>query len=236
MFTEPGSAREEAERLVAAGLAFASLAANAHPEIATGSAACCVCPFCKLIDAVRDPDPQVVERIATGAGDLAVGLAGLLRGLSSMARPAADSWAGASEAAAGNGSAGERSEGRRSPGAGFETAGGSRFAAAGSEDAATAHGAGFETAGSGGFDSSAAAPPRKVAKKTVAKKVAKKAVAKKAVANNGVPRIVPDAGTAAGPHDGVETALTQPKPLAKKAVAKKAIKSARPQPSPGASG
>jgi hypothetical protein len=95
VFNEPGTAREEAERLVAAGLAFASLAAKAHPEIATGSAACCVCPICRLIEAIRDPDPQVVERIAAGAGDLAVGLAGLLRSLSAMARPAADPWSGA---------------------------------------------------------------------------------------------------------------------------------------------
>jgi hypothetical protein len=79
VFTEPGTARQEAERLVAAALAVASLAANARPDLATGSAACCVCPFCRLIEAVRDPDPQLVERLATGAGDLAVGLAGLLR-------------------------------------------------------------------------------------------------------------------------------------------------------------
>ena len=101
MFTEPGTARQEAERLVAAGLAFASLAASAHPELATGSAACCVCPFCKLIEAVRDPDPQVVERLATGAGDLAVGVASLLRSLSSMAaRPSGDdAWSAASDPA-----------------------------------------------------------------------------------------------------------------------------------------
>jgi hypothetical protein len=98
VFSEPGTAREEAERLVAAGLAFASLAANAHPEIATGSAACCVCPFCKLIEAVRDPDPQVVERLATGAGDLAVGVANLLRGFAAMGgRTGGDEWAAATD-------------------------------------------------------------------------------------------------------------------------------------------
>lgn len=100
MFTEPGTARQEAERLVAAGLAFASLAAGAHPELATGSAACCACPFCKLIEAVRDPDPQVVERLATGAGDLAVGVASLLRSLSAMAaRPGDDPWSAESDSA-----------------------------------------------------------------------------------------------------------------------------------------
>jgi hypothetical protein len=81
VFTEPATARQEAERLVAAALAVASLAAGSHPELATGSAACCICPFCKLIEAVRDPDPQFVERLATGAGDLAVGVASLLRNL-----------------------------------------------------------------------------------------------------------------------------------------------------------
>ncbi|MEV0271810.1 hypothetical protein AB0H43_23770 [Hamadaea sp. NPDC050747] len=93
MFTEPSTARQEAERLVAAALAVASLAAGNHPELATGSAACCVCPFCKLIEAVRDPDPQFVERLATGAGDLAVGLASLLRSLSGTREPGeADPW------------------------------------------------------------------------------------------------------------------------------------------------
>jgi len=92
VFTEPSTARQEAERLVAAALAVASLAANSHPELATGSAACCVCPFCKLIDAVRDPDPQFVERLATGAGDLAVGLASLLRNLSPRTPEEADPW------------------------------------------------------------------------------------------------------------------------------------------------
>ncbi|MBB5869446.1 hypothetical protein F4553_002825 [Allocatelliglobosispora scoriae] len=78
---DPGTARQEAERLVVAALAAATLAANAHPDLATGSPACCVCPFCKVIEAVRDPDPEFVERLATGAGDLAVGIAGLMRNL-----------------------------------------------------------------------------------------------------------------------------------------------------------
>jgi hypothetical protein len=81
MFTEPGSAREEAERLIAAALAAATLAANANPHWSTGSAECCVCPLCKVIAAVRDPDPQFVERLATGAGDLAAGLTSFLRNI-----------------------------------------------------------------------------------------------------------------------------------------------------------
>jgi hypothetical protein len=79
MFTEPGSARQEAERLVAAVLAAAAMAANANPQLSTGSAECCVCPLCKVIAAVRDPDPQMVERLASGAGDLAAGIASFLR-------------------------------------------------------------------------------------------------------------------------------------------------------------
>jgi hypothetical protein len=81
MFTEPGTAREEAERLIAAALAAATLAANANPHWSTGSAECCVCPLCKVIAAVRDPDPQFVERLATGAGDLAAGLTSFLRNI-----------------------------------------------------------------------------------------------------------------------------------------------------------
>lgn len=71
--------REEAERLVAAALAAASMAARSTAGFATGSAECCVCPLCKAIAAARDPDPQVAERLATGAGDLAEGVASFLR-------------------------------------------------------------------------------------------------------------------------------------------------------------
>jgi hypothetical protein len=81
MFSEPGTARQEAERLVAAVLAAATLAANANPQFSTGSAECCVCPLCKVIAAVRDPDPEMVERLASGAGDLAAGLASFMRHL-----------------------------------------------------------------------------------------------------------------------------------------------------------
>jgi hypothetical protein len=84
---DPGSAREEAERLVAAALAMAGrFATNTDPrsghdgpKMATGSAECCVCPICRTIAAMRDPDPDFTERLATGAGDLAAGVASLLR-------------------------------------------------------------------------------------------------------------------------------------------------------------
>ncbi|MEV4725670.1 hypothetical protein [Micromonospora humida] len=111
--TEPGSAREEAERLVATLLATARLASagsgsasgpwgplggivsgvlghsaapsrsagDGHraPGFATGSAECCVCPICRAVAALRDPSPEFAERLATGAGDLAAGVASLMR-------------------------------------------------------------------------------------------------------------------------------------------------------------
>jgi hypothetical protein len=76
---EPGPVREEAERLVAAALAAVSTAARGTSGYATGSAECCVCPLCRVIAAMRDPNPEVAERLATGAGDLAAGVASLLR-------------------------------------------------------------------------------------------------------------------------------------------------------------
>lgn len=88
MFTEPGTARQEAEKLVATVLAAATMAANANPQFSTGSAECCVCPLCKVIAAVRDPDPEMVERLATGAGDLAAGMASFLRHLAGPTSPA----------------------------------------------------------------------------------------------------------------------------------------------------
>jgi hypothetical protein len=114
--TDPGSAREEAERLVATVLATARLAAAGAPAgswgslggmlagvlghsappgagrtpggatgtgtghgFATGAAECEVCPVCRAMRALRDPSPEFAERLATGAGDLAAGIASLLR-------------------------------------------------------------------------------------------------------------------------------------------------------------
>lgn len=110
---DPGSARDEAERLVAVAIAvarrytgsagpFADMLAGAFghraagpapqtPPIATGSAECCVCPICRAIAAMRDPDPAFAERLATGAGDFAAGLASLMRSLSPSATPAPSS-------------------------------------------------------------------------------------------------------------------------------------------------
>jgi hypothetical protein len=104
----PSTAREEAERLVAAGLAAVSMAADRigapsrerggaaavgfdalgdalfgpsshrRHSIATDSAECCRCPLCRVISAARHPDPEFTERLATGVGDLAEGAARML--------------------------------------------------------------------------------------------------------------------------------------------------------------
>jgi hypothetical protein len=71
--------REEAERLVATALGALSLALQSTEGFATGSAECCVCPVCKAIALARDPDPEFAARLASGVGDLATGLSGLLR-------------------------------------------------------------------------------------------------------------------------------------------------------------
>jgi hypothetical protein len=118
---DPGTAREEAERLVASAIGAVSLVARrigrtsrgpvsssplgealppgfgpladalvdsarsafglGQPEyrVANGSPECCVCPVCRAIAAMRDPSPQAAERLATGAGDLAAGVASFLR-------------------------------------------------------------------------------------------------------------------------------------------------------------
>ncbi len=117
MDMSPGTAREEAERLVAAVLAAATLAANANPHISTGSAECCICPLCKVIAAVRDPDPELVERVATGAGDLAAGLASFLRAVSTH-RPGEDAWR---DATAGTGDTPGRGSGTQAEGQGADT-------------------------------------------------------------------------------------------------------------------
>jgi hypothetical protein len=71
--------RTEAERLVATLLGGASMAADSLKGFATGSAECCVCPVCKAIAAAREPDPDLAGRLADGAGELAAGVASVLR-------------------------------------------------------------------------------------------------------------------------------------------------------------
>lgn len=125
--TDPGSAREEAERLVATLLAAVRLAAagaeggtswgplggvvssvlghagsSTGAGMSTGTAECCICPLCRAIVALRDPSPEFAERLATGAGDLAAGVASLLRAFAS-AQPAPTSAADPTPEAAASG-------------------------------------------------------------------------------------------------------------------------------------
>ena len=79
-----GSAREEAERLVAAVLARAVTGQAFGDRWATGDPECCVCPVCKAIAATRDPKPETAARLAGSAGDLAGSVAGLLRSVSAI--------------------------------------------------------------------------------------------------------------------------------------------------------
>lgn len=87
----------EAERLAGTVLSMASAAARglggtepagtSHAKgFATGGAACCVCPVCRLITAVGEPGPEAMDRLARRAGDLAVSMTGMLRTLSSHRR------------------------------------------------------------------------------------------------------------------------------------------------------
>jgi hypothetical protein len=91
--TEAKDPRDEAERLIASVLGSASIAADGFSGWATGSDECCVCPVCRAIAAARQPNPNVAERLASGAGDLAQGLASVLRAFAggfpgSSSRPA----------------------------------------------------------------------------------------------------------------------------------------------------
>jgi hypothetical protein len=91
----PGSPREEAERLVITALAAFSMATrgwvasrgDGH-RVATGSGECCACPVCRALTAIQDPSPELVERLATGAADVATGVTSVLRAFgSAFGRP-----------------------------------------------------------------------------------------------------------------------------------------------------
>lgn len=91
----PDSVRQEAERLVATALgalrlAVAAVGPTAPEEASSGTGAsvtdaadCAFCPLCRTIAALREPSPEFAERLATAAGDLAVGVTGLLRAFAS---------------------------------------------------------------------------------------------------------------------------------------------------------
>lgn len=84
---------QEAERLAGTVLSMASAAArglratgwsgSGHTKgFATGDAACCVCPVCRLISAVGEPGQDAADRLTRKAGDLAVSVTAMLRTLS----------------------------------------------------------------------------------------------------------------------------------------------------------
>jgi len=72
---EPGPLADEAARLVEAGLQWAQrLVASVDPtgeRLATGAPECGACPVCRAVAALRDPSPEVTERITTTVTDLA---------------------------------------------------------------------------------------------------------------------------------------------------------------------
>jgi hypothetical protein len=116
---EPNLLRAEAERLVAAGLAAVSVAADRigaptrerggaaaagfdalgdmlfgpsghrRHSVANDSPECCKCPVCRMIAAARKPNPVVAERLATGAGLLAESAVRMLRLVASAGSAAA---------------------------------------------------------------------------------------------------------------------------------------------------
>jgi hypothetical protein len=108
---DPDLIRAEAERLVAAGLAAVSMAADRigaptrerggaaaagfdalgdmlfgpsghrRHSIANDSPECCHCPVCRMIAAARQPSPTFAERLASGVGFVAEGAARVMRGV-----------------------------------------------------------------------------------------------------------------------------------------------------------
>lgn len=116
---DPEVVRDEAERMVAAGLAAVSVVADRigaptrerggaaaagfdalgdmlfgpsghrRHTVANDSAECCRCPVCRVISAAREPNPNVAERVAAGVGSVAEGATRLLRAVAGAAGAAA---------------------------------------------------------------------------------------------------------------------------------------------------
>jgi hypothetical protein len=112
---DPDVLRAEAEKLVAAGLAAVSVAADRigaptrerggaaaagydalgdmlfgpashrRHSVANDSPECCRCPVCRVISAARQPSPVFAERLATGVGFMAGSAARVLRGFAGAA-------------------------------------------------------------------------------------------------------------------------------------------------------
>jgi hypothetical protein len=71
--------RHEAERLVTDVFEVVARAARDLP----GEPGC-GCPVCRTVTAVRDPDPEFAARVSRAVGDVAGGVAGVLRSLSDL--------------------------------------------------------------------------------------------------------------------------------------------------------
>jgi hypothetical protein len=204
--------RDEAERLVAAAIAAISTAARGFGPtnrpgtgLATGSAECCVCPVCRAIAAMRDPNGDLAERLTSGVGDLATTVASILRTLAAR---------------------GGRTEAQQEA---SPTAEGDEFWESLSRRAADAAKAYGRSAPNGSIvdddawrvATDATVPQQPSAPTPIAKKAIKTAVAKKAVAKTAAPVVVVEPPPPA-------------KKVAKKAVAKKAVKKAVPPAGPRA--
>jgi Histone H1-like nucleoprotein HC2 len=229
----PDPVRDEAERLVAAAIAAVSVAARSlsgggRPSFATGTPECCVCPVCRVIAAMREPSPELSERLATGAGDLAAGVTSLLRSfaprggydpepgegdefwesLRRHARPgSADPWHAATNASEQTGPAANAGGPARPKPMAKKAVVKKTVAKRTVAETTAAETLAAETTAAG----------KPVAKKAMAKKaMAKKAVAKRTVAETTV------AETPVAETTVVESPVAK-KPVAKKPVAKKAV-------------
>jgi hypothetical protein len=178
-----GSARNSAQTLQAlSGLADRFLGtpgsdARSAPgrsgyTFANGSPECCVCPVCRMIAALREPNPEFTDRLASGASDLAAGIAGVMRAFAAT-RPPADGMAWTDDDL----------DGEVDPSAPDPWRSATRTA-----DRSPARPVESGPQGNDPPGRAQPAPPVKaMAKKAVVKKaVAKKAVAKKAVASKAV--------------------------------------------------
>jgi len=219
--------RDEAERLVAAAIAAVSLAARGmgaagRPAsgFATGSAECCVCPVCRLIASMRDPSGDIAERLATGAGDLANGVASMLRALS---RPGHDDRDGEADPSRQGDefweSLRQRATEQARAWSGTPWSGRGRPTDV-DDDESDVDPDPWRTATTAA--TTPASPAKPMAKKAVAKKVvAKKTVAPKKAMPTKATNVVPDLSAPA--EAGSDTATPAKKSVPKKAAVKKAV-------------
>jgi hypothetical protein len=206
--------RDEAERLVAAALAAFSMAARGLPRsgarpFATGSEECCICPVCRVIASMRDPSADLTDRLASGAGDLAAGVASMLRAFS---RPGSDD--SASATAEGDDfweSLRQRARAATDPFVNHPFSGEQA-----GDDSDAGDGDAWRTATSTTPATSTAPPP------PMAKKAVKKTVKKAASAPSGSGGASGASASGAGASGGA--AASPPRPVAKKAVKKAAPK------------